>query len=298
MFAIAPTDEKWFNYLKEKQLNSYVNFWTPTPWNIKKLKLNDKFYFMLKSPTRKIGGLGEFVEYKNLTTEEAWKKFGFRNGTQSKSDFVTKIKQYVNKRSEKFSDNIDLRDYKIGCLVLKNCEFWDQSEYKSASDHGVVFPSQVVKIKFFEEYNPFIKSSDDDIDFFELVSEPRDNIRGFIKIREGQSTFKSKILKAYNNSCCITGENTPELLEAAHIQEYRNRFSNNVKNGLLLRVDFHKLFDNNLLLIDSSYKIHVSSLVENEDYKKYHGQAINLPSNKNNHPSIEALKLREEDFRN
>ena len=49
MFAISPTDNDWFQFLKKVQLNSYVNFWTPTPWNIKRLKTNDRWYFLLKS---------------------------------------------------------------------------------------------------------------------------------------------------------------------------------------------------------------------------------------------------------
>jgi putative restriction endonuclease len=54
--AIAPTDIDWFNNLKE-QTHTIVNFWTPTPWNIKKLENGDKLYFMLKKPIRKIGGM-------------------------------------------------------------------------------------------------------------------------------------------------------------------------------------------------------------------------------------------------
>ena len=67
MFAIAPTDLNWFQQLRTEGVHgNVINFWTPTPWNISRLKKGDKLYFMLKSPIRKIGGFGKFVEYKNM----------------------------------------------------------------------------------------------------------------------------------------------------------------------------------------------------------------------------------------
>jgi predicted restriction endonuclease len=46
--------------------------------------------------------------------------------------------------------------------------------------------------------------------------------------------------------CIISGCN----IEAAHIIPYRNQDSHNIANGLLLRVDLHRLFDKYLLTID------------------------------------------------
>ena len=57
MFSIANTDIEWFEFLKKNNIFNNVNFWTPTPWNVKKLKQGDLFYFMLKSPIRKLGQL-------------------------------------------------------------------------------------------------------------------------------------------------------------------------------------------------------------------------------------------------
>lgn len=54
MISIAPTDIDWFNFLKSNVVHEEINFWTPTPWNVKRLKRGDKFYFMLKSPLGKL----------------------------------------------------------------------------------------------------------------------------------------------------------------------------------------------------------------------------------------------------
>ena len=70
-FGIANTDLNWFSQLRnEGYSQSPINFWTPTPWNIKKLQKGDFLYFMLKSPIRKIGGYGRFVEYKKSKVPE------------------------------------------------------------------------------------------------------------------------------------------------------------------------------------------------------------------------------------
>jgi len=38
MIAVAPTDKDWFESLREIQPSGHVNFWTPTPWNLTRLK--------------------------------------------------------------------------------------------------------------------------------------------------------------------------------------------------------------------------------------------------------------------
>ena len=147
MFAIAPTDNNWFEFLKKYQFNSFVNFWTPTPWNITGLSKNSKLYFMLKSPVRKIGGFGEFEEYKNITAEEAWIEFGYRNGRDSKEKFMKSIQEYVIKHSEKIElKSIDFESYEIGCIILKICQFWDDENFITTENYEISFPSQKLNI--------------------------------------------------------------------------------------------------------------------------------------------------------
>ncbi|MNK33957.1 hypothetical protein D3C87_524560 [compost metagenome] len=297
MFAISSTDGNWFNYLKDNELSSYVNFWTPTPRNTKDLKEGDRFYFMLKSPVWKIGGFGEFVRYENITPELAWNKFGNRNGNISKQDFINSIQEYMNKNSEKYGKRtLDTYSYKLGSIVLRNCEFWDKQDYKDPEDYDIKFPLRAETIRCLDQDDPFLHDNSGLTDFG-LVNEPREDNVYVVKYRNGQSVFKGKILKAYNNTCCITGETMPELLEAVHIQKYANKYSNHVQNGVLLRVDIHRLFDSNLLIVDKDYTIRISSLVTDEYYKHFDGKKINLPLLEQDRPSVEALALRENEFR-
>jgi HNH endonuclease len=63
-----------------------------------------------------------------------------------------------------------------------------------------------------------------------------------VKPRLGQSSFRVLVTDAYKRRCAITGENTLVALEAAHIVPYSKDGSHEIRNGLLLRADFHRLF--------------------------------------------------------
>jgi hypothetical protein len=62
--------------------------------------------------------------------------------------------------------------------------------------------------------------------------------------RLGQSEFRREVLSNFNHSCVITGETLPIVLEAAHIIPVEDNGSDVPGNGLCLRSDIHKLFDN------------------------------------------------------
>lgn len=147
MFGIAPTDTGWFMFLRDKNDFSEINFWTPTPWNIKRLKQGEKLYFMLKSPIRKIGGYGTFAYYKNMSCKEAWSTFGQGNGVASLAELIMKASKYVSKNSNvaTFSENPT-----IGCIVLKSPVFMDDNQFVVPESLGLSFPTQVVKMKYFE----------------------------------------------------------------------------------------------------------------------------------------------------
>jgi putative restriction endonuclease len=296
MFAISPTDIDWFYFLREVGYNSEINFWTPTPWNISKLSEGDKLYFMLKSPIRKIGGNGQFLKYINMTVDDAWNKFGRKNGCNSKQELIRRLDKYKSKRS---SCEKGILDAQIGCLILNNVEFFDDNDFLDLKEHNVEFPINIVKIKYYEG-NSLNNDAESFWDNFTLISETAEKTKKNVKIseRNGQGNFRAKITYAYSNRCCISGETTVELLEAAHIQPYIDERSNHVKNGLLLRADLHKLYDNGLMYIDDDFLIHISPQVKSNHYQNYNNKKIELPKNKKFHPSKESLRLRKVEFRN
>lgn len=68
----------------------------------------------------------------------------------------------------------------------------------------------------------------------------------------------------YDRRCAITGEKTLPALEAAHIRPYSEVPSHEVTNGILLRSDIHRLFDQGYVTVDSNLRFRVSSRIRDE----------------------------------
>jgi hypothetical protein len=61
-------------------------------------------------------------------------------------------------------------------------------------------------------------------------------------VQRKQQMFRDAII-ACDKCCFITGENTPEVLEAAHIISSAKGGGEVIQNGILLRADIHRLYD-------------------------------------------------------
>src|SRR5262245_16328860 len=98
--------------------------------------------------------------------------------------------------------------------------------------------------------------------------------------RLGQGLFRVLVTEAYSRKCAITGERTVPVLEAAHIKPYSLVMRHEVSNGLLLRSDLHKLFDEGYLTVDPQNRcLVVSKRIKEEfengrDYYKLDGQPL------------------------
>jgi hypothetical protein len=102
--------------------------------------------------------------------------------------------------------------------------------------------------------------------------------------RDGQEEFRKKLINRYG--CCIISGSPPITCEAAHIIPYANLTIDkyNIDNGLLIRADLHKLFDNKQLIIDPiTLKISIDSTIEY--YTDFNNKIININEN-----SIKYLK--------
>lgn len=97
-----------------------------------------------------------------------------------------------------------------------------------------------------------------------------------VAIRGGQSSFRANLITKWQ--CCnITGCSTINALDAAHITPYRGEKDNDIRNGLLLRADIHRLFDAYLIGINpNSLTIHISPKIDDPIYTQYEGKKISL----------------------
>src|SRR5262245_55831199 len=136
MFAIAPTDIDWFERIRIGPIGRIVNFWTPTPWEVKGFHEGDRLYFMLKSPVRKIGGYGTFVRYLDATAKEAWQLYGVNNGVDSEIELIAKIARFAEKRSKLYSPTDNPT---IGCIELADVVSLDDDRFITPEQYGLSF---------------------------------------------------------------------------------------------------------------------------------------------------------------
>lgn len=89
----------------------------------------------------------------------------------------------------------------------------------------------------------------------------RDSI---VKTRVNQNFFRKTILASYNQTCCITGIKSPELLVASHIIPWavNEKERMNPQNGLCLNALHDKAFDIGLITITSDYRVKISELLK------------------------------------
>lgn len=123
-----------------------------------------------------------------------------------------------------------------------------------------------------------------------MIEDGRERVAREIAIRRGQSAFRRQLINAYG-SCAMSGSTVIETLEAAHIVPYQGPGTNHLLNGLLLRADFHTLFDMGLLSVDhETLRVLVDLRLNGTEYEALRGQSLRL-----GHgvicPSSEALRL-------
>jgi len=100
-------------------------------------------------------------------------------------------------------------------------------------------------------------------------------------------------MKAYGGRCAVTGCDTPDVLQAAHIMPYLGPSTNHPTNGILLRGDIHTLFDLDLISIDpKTLEIVVSAALKYSIYAELAGRIVSVPKMFTMRPSQEALQHR------
>ena len=120
----------------------------------------------------------------------------------------------------------------------------------------------------------------------QLIDDERDRNLALIVQRRGQSEFRESLLRAYNSTCCFSGCNVEQVLEAAHIVPYQGLATNHVRNGLLLRTDLHTLFDLGLITVDAAtMTIIVDPALAGSMYAEFDGHTIRLPRDPNDRPA-------------
>jgi hypothetical protein len=128
-------------------------------------------------------------------------------------------------------------------------------------------------------------------DFEGTDSDRREQVIRQIRERRGQKKFRDQLRLRYGDQCQLTGCKITELLEAAHIKDYRGTDDNEVRNGLLLRSDIHTLFDLRLIGIHpDTLEVHLHKRLIGSEYSQLEG--VKLQCENGNEPATNALESR------
>jgi putative restriction endonuclease len=299
-FWAGVTDNTWYQFVSSRAFGE-VNFWQPSaraPFT--GLPAGTPFLFKLKRPNHHIAGGGHFVRYTKLPLLTAWEVFGEQNGASSLRDLAALIGG--NRRAAAVS-----LDTEIGCTVLTDVFFLPRDRWIPAN--GLFAPSIMVGRTY-----DAIASADARVLWEsvvaarravtpEIAEDPDERRFGrefLTRARLGQGSFRTLVIDAYQRKCAITGESTLPALEAAHIQAYAEDGTHHVSNGLLLRSDFHKLFDAGLVTVDPDLRVHISGRIRDryfngKAYYRLHGQELaSIPQDVLDRPNADYLRWHNE----
>jgi putative restriction endonuclease len=301
---VAVTDNDWFALHAAKTDVEEVNFWRPSPEaTFKVLQPGELLLFKLHAPENYIAGGGFFTRFLQLPVNLVWDTFGEANGVRTQAEMRERIAHY---RRSPIAPN---ENPTIGCIMLAEPFFWHRSdwipsppEFKLSTQAGKRFDTEDGPGKALWEsvcerlkHGPTTRLEDGTATVAAIDSggfgKPQ-----IILPRLGQGLFRIVVTDAYSRRCAITGERTLPVLEAAHIKPYALAKRHEVSNGLLLRSDLHRLFDDGYLTVDpQNRQIVVSKRIREEfengkDYYNLEGRVLREPAEPWARPSAENLE--------
>lgn len=292
---VGITDKRWFDFLSSlKPTPDEVNFWQPSDsTTFKAITPKELFLFKLHSPLNYIVGGGFFETSTIIPISLAWETFKEKNGVNLFEYFLPVIKTYRN------VDIRNLHNTSIVCNILSSPFFFAKEDWVPIPKD---FSLNIVRGK---TYNT---DQEEGANLFKAISDKlHDNISEIqtdevnegnelygnpflTRARLGQGGFRLIVTDVYRRKCAITGERTLPALEAAHIKPMSNAGPNDIRNGLLLRADLHKLFDNGYITITKDFRIEVSRKIKEEfengrDYYMFHGNLLKFIPEEQNKPA-------------
>jgi len=300
---IGVTDNDWFAFLSQQPGIDEVNFWQPGGTSqFRALAPSEPFLFKLHVPHHYIVGGGFFAHSTILPVSLAWQAFGIKNG----ADSLLQMKRLIERRRPKAAL---FEDYKIGCILLEQPFFFERQDwipippdfslnivqgktYDLEQGHG---------LRLWQDVLLRLTSMRHNSREVEGVAEPEARYGEPVIVlpRLGQGSFRVIVTDAYERRCAITKEKTLPTLEAAHIKPFSQEGPHSVDNGILLRSDFHRLFDAGYATVTTEHHLEVSRRIHDEFdngeyYYNFNGKRLHVPSNKRFQPSPEFLTWHNE----
>ena len=300
--TIAITDDGWYRFLAAHPEVTELNFWTPSARRSFRAAEFSPFLFKLHAPHNAICGFAYFAQFSSLPDWLAWECFGLGNGCASFEEMharIAKIRARIRYDERMGSDE-------VGCIQLVSPTFFPRddwipqpSDWKPRTQTSVKYDLTVGEGRRVWEACLSQAAS-------LRVAEPTVETRGrmgsgrrygdarLVQPRLGQATFRIAVLDAYGRACAVTGEHSLPALEAAHIRSYASDGPHEVRNGLLLRADLHRLFDTGYVTVTPDLRLEVGARLRKDyrngrSYYPLHGGPVEPPKTISHRPDREFL---------
>jgi hypothetical protein len=113
--------------------------------------------------------------------------------------------------------------------------------------------SELFSIAFDEAPPPEMPAAAEEEDLpFELERATAPGKKVSATSRPGQHRFSFRVFRRYGAHCAVCDVSVIGLLDAAHLRAYRDKGSDDPRNGLVLCATHHRAFDKKLVAIDPS----------------------------------------------
>jgi putative restriction endonuclease len=300
--TVAITDTDWYRFLLAHPEIAEVNHWKPSARRGFRALPFSPLLFKLKAPHYAICGFGWFAQFSVLPDWLAWETFGLGNGCSSFEAMkarIAEIRQRIRYDLATGSDD-------IGCIQLVSPVFFPPeawipqpadwhirtqtpTRYDLTTGEGrrvweaclavaAQLPARVTAT------GPSVV----------LGPTARYGSPVLVQPRLGQNTFRIAVLDAYGRACSVTNEHSLPALDAAHIRPYSESGPHEVRNGLLLRADLHRLFDKGYLTVTPELRLEVGKRLKHDfkngrSYYPLHGSTVRLPASSVLNPAPEFL---------
>ncbi len=291
--TFAVTDPDWLETLSAIGAIE-ANFWQPRPTRIASPE-GTPWIFKVRGSDR-VAGFGFFSYWTTMPLSIAWETFGAANGVRSFREMALRVESL--RRSQDV-------DEKIGCVVLSDVTVLARSDWIAAPND---WKKNVVRVVGYDLDVGEGARVWNQLRTLALANSagqsPLLRVDGGVRpaqiiARRGQGAFRLMVMDAYDRRCAVTGERTLPVLEAAHIRPFAETREHDVRNGILMRSDIHRLYDRGLVTVSPDLTFRVSRSIERDYsngliYYALDGNAIRVPSDERSRPDLESLAWHEE----
>jgi putative restriction endonuclease len=294
---VAVTHHRWFEHLGIRRFWDEVNFWRPSAHHSFNGPPGSPFFFKLKAPHNAIGGFGLVTTFSRLPEWLAWECFGEGNGAATFAEMTSRLEEI--RARNRFIDAGPVPQ--IGCILLSGAVFFPRDLWIDQpadwARRNLTYQRYDLEtgegLRIWRECHERISRLKSQVGTFPVSSvfqgvferdehEQRYGAPYLVAPRLGQGTFRIAVTDAYGRACAVTGEHSLPVLEAAHIRPYAKDGPHDVSNGLLLRADLHRLFDQGYVTVTPEHRLEVSRRLrldyENgKTYYPFDGAAVAVP---------------------